>query len=111
MAKKQNRDRRLRLYYTQDEYVLLKQLTAQSNHRTMSGYVRQVSLRKPVIVAVRNRSLDLFIDEMIVLRKEMTAFGERPGLSHEQKERMLGIQGEIRTLISKIAESCMPKLV
>ena len=91
--------------------MLLKQLTAQSNHRTMSGYVRQISLQKPVIVAVRNRSFDFFIDEMIVLRKEMVAFREGPGLTMEQKERMMTIQEEIRNLIAKIAESCTPKLV
>ena len=111
MAKKQNRDRRLRLYYTAQEYELVKGLTAQSNHRTVSGYVRQVSLQKPVIVAVRNRSFDTFIDEIIVLRKEMGTMMERPVLSFEQRKRLVGIQEEIKTLIHRIAESCTPKSV
>ena len=111
MARKQNRDRRLRLYYTRGEYEQVKELAAKSNHRTMSGYVRQISLQKPVIVAVRNRSFDLFIDEMIMLRKEMGAIRESAWLSPQQKERLIAIQEEIRNLINKIAESCTPKLV
>ena len=111
MTRKLNRDRRLRLNYTGQEYEQLKVLAARSGHRTMSGYVRQVSLQKPVIVAIRNQSFDHFIDEMIVLRKEMGAIREKTWLSPEQKERVIGIHEEIRILINKIAELCTPKLV
>jgi hypothetical protein len=109
MAKKQNRDQRLRLYYTREEYQRVKVLMAQSNHRTMSGYVRQISLGKPVVVAVRNRSFDLFIDEIIILRKELAAIMRGVALTTEQKERIIAIQEEVRILINKIAQLCTPR--
>ena len=77
----------------------------------MSGYVRQISLQKPVIVAMRNRSFDLFIDEIVVLRKEMTGIRARAEFGPGLAERLVQIEEEIRILIQKIAELCTPKLV
>lgn len=109
MAKRQNRDRPLRLYYTAEEYAQLKQLAAKCCHRTLSSYVRRTSLEKPVVVLLHNASFDRFIDEIIVLRKELAAMKERVEWSTQQKERMVQIQEEIRALINKIATLCMQK--
>ena len=109
MAKKQNRDQALRLYYTRDEYEQLKILAAKSLHRTISGYVRRTSLEKPVVITMRNNSFDRLIDEMILQRKELAAIRQGIVFTTEQKERMIAIQEEVRNLINKIAESCMQR--
>ena len=109
MAKKQNRDHVLRLYYTQEEYGQLKELAGRSCHRTVSGYVRRTSLNKPVVVAMHNASFDNFIDEMIPLRKELAAIRQGASFTTEQKERMVKIGEEVRILLNKISELCMQK--
>lgn len=109
MAKRQNREQVLRLYYTREEYEQLKGLAAKSCHRTISGYVRRTSLEKPVVIAMRNASFDRFIDEIILQRQELSALRQGIVFTTEQKERMVQIQDTIRVLINKIAESCMQK--
>ena len=109
MAKKQNRDKSLRLYYTREEYEQLKVLAAKSLHRTISSYVRRTSLEKPVVIMMRNASFDRLIDEMILQRKELAAIRQGVVFTPEQQERMVVIQDAVRILINKIAESCMQR--
>lgn len=109
MRKKQNRDQRLRLYYTSEEYAELKTLAARSNHRTISGYVRRASLQRPIVIATRNASFDRLIDEIILLRQELSALRQGIVFTTEQKARMVQIQEDIRVLINKIAELCMQR--
>ncbi len=66
----------------------------------MASYVRKVSLEEPVEITVRNASFDAFIDEIMVLRKEMAACS---------KESLVELHVEIKNKINKIVELCMPQ--
>ncbi|MNI56287.1 hypothetical protein D3C73_1112800 [compost metagenome] len=44
-------------------------------YKDLSTYLRKVLLCKPVTVVARNRSLDEFIQEMILLKNELSAIG------------------------------------
>lgn len=44
-------------------------------YKDLSTYLRKVILGKPVTVIARNRSLDDFIQEMILLKNELSAIG------------------------------------
>lgn len=53
----------------------LKKLQQQSTERSVSNYVRNVALQKPVIVKYRNQTADDFLTEMVQLKKELNAIG------------------------------------
>jgi len=44
-------------------------------YKDLSTYLRKVLLGKPVTVVARNRSLDEFIQEMILLKNELSSIG------------------------------------
>ena len=60
---------------TQEEYQQLEQLAKKTTSRNVSDYSRRVLLQKPVNIKYRNQSLDDFLADMLVLRKELNAIG------------------------------------
>jgi hypothetical protein len=94
------RTERIIVLYTEEEFARVKKHFARSTSRTMAGYVRKVSLEEPVEITVRNASFDAFIDEIMVLRKEMAACS---------KESLVELHVEIKNKINKIVELCMPQ--
>lgn len=103
------REARVVVLYTPKEYTWLKEQFARSTCHTVSGYIRQVSLENPVEIAVRNASFDEFVGEIIPLRKELASIREEAAFRPEQLERIIRVQEEIKIIINKIVELCMPQ--
>ena len=95
------------ILYSEEEYRLLKKNFARSVSRTMSSYVRKVSLEIPVEVIERNASFDSFIEEVVELRREMMAIRKMGGLSTETEIRLIRLHETIQEKINQIAELCM----
>ncbi|WP_426582680.1 plasmid mobilization protein [Mucilaginibacter sp. R-33] len=73
--KKTGRVRLIGLRLTSDEYRLLEGRWKKSTVLKLSEYVRRVLFGKTITVYNRNQSLDEFMTEMILLRKELNAIG------------------------------------
>ena len=54
----------------QEEYERLEQLFNQTTQRNISAYVRHTVLQKPVNVKTRNVSIDDFLTDMLLLKKD-----------------------------------------
>ncbi len=74
-TKKQAREKWLHVRFTQDEFKSVGDLVSHSTCRTKSEYARRKILDKPITVTHRNKSLDDFMQEMILLRNELNAIG------------------------------------
>lgn len=72
---KSNRTRFIGLRLTDIEYSDLEQRWKASTSRKLSDYIRKCIFRKQIVTTYRNRSLDEFMEEMILLRKELNAIG------------------------------------
>jgi len=70
-----NRTRRITIRLTEQEYLKLVDGLRHSIDRKLSDYARKLLLGKPVKILTRNKSLDIFTEEMAHLRKEMNALG------------------------------------
>jgi hypothetical protein len=100
------RTERLILLYTVEEWQRLKKHYSRSSSKTISRYVRRVSLEEPVEIVVRNASFDEFVEEIIELRGEM-AFVRQLGLGAQMGESLIRLQESIQLKINKIVELCM----
>ena len=58
-----------------EEYQKIHGLFSKTTHRKLSEYARNVLLQKPVTIKIRNESADQFLNEMILLKKELNAVG------------------------------------
>ncbi|KFF16527.1 mobilization protein [Flavobacterium hydatis] len=70
-----NRTRKITLRLTAEEYAKIEQKWKTSTCRKLSDYLRKQLFHKSVTTIYRNQSLDDFIEETIVLRKELNAIG------------------------------------
>jgi glutaminase len=70
-----NRGKLLQVRLTPKELEKIHNKFSGSTCRKMSDYVRKVLLDKTITVNQRNQSLDDFMAEMTVLRKELNAIG------------------------------------
>jgi hypothetical protein len=75
MSEKVNRTRILQARFTPAEYDKVHKKFSKTTCRKLSDYIRKTLLDKPVIVNLRNQSLDDFMAEMITLRSELNAIG------------------------------------
>jgi predicted exporter len=57
------------------EYESLEKLWKATTCRNMSKYARKVLLSKPVVIKYRSQSADQFLEEMILLKNELSAIG------------------------------------
>jgi hypothetical protein len=58
-----------------DEYAKLETTWKKTTVRTLSEYLRRFIFNKPITSYIRNQSLDDFMAEMVLLRKELNAIG------------------------------------
>ena len=103
------RTHRVNLCYNDEEIEELQKKYARSTCQTLSSYVRKVSLEEPVEMIVRNGSFDSFVDEIVVLRKEMKVISQQALLPPDMQERLVQLHEEIKIYIHKIADLCMPR--
>ena len=77
MMEKENslRTRIIGLRLTGKEYKQIEKQFTNSTAKKMSDYVRCVLFDKPITVYQRNKSLDDFMAEMILLRNELNSIG------------------------------------
>ena len=71
----ENRVKWLHIRLTTKEHEKLHNKFSKSTCRKLSDYARKILLDKPITIKQRNQSLDDFMAEMIVLRKELNAIG------------------------------------
>lgn len=57
------------------EVESLQILFKKTTERALSNYMRKVILHKPVTIRYRNQSADDFLQEMIVMKRELSAIG------------------------------------
>ncbi len=60
---------------TTDEFEQLENFWKATISRNMSDYARKVLLSKPVVIKYRNQSADQYLEEMILLKNELSAIG------------------------------------
>jgi hypothetical protein len=98
----------LRVRYSPEEFVRLKKAFARTAYNQIGTYARKMTLGEPIVMVQRNGSFDAFIEEIILLRREMTAT-RNAGMSAANQELLLRLQERIQNLIEKIADLCMPR--
>jgi len=77
MKKQENEIRKIfiKIRMNEEELKRVKKNQRQTTERSLSEYMRNVSMQKPVIVKYRNQSADDFLKEMIELKKELNGIG------------------------------------
>jgi hypothetical protein len=70
-----NRSRRITLRLTPQEYEKIEQRYKNSTCRKLSDYVRKHLFNKPITTHYRNQSMDDSIEEIVLLRNELSAVG------------------------------------
>ena len=73
--RKLNRTRLVTLRLTQQEYQKIETKFKTTTCRKLSDYMRSVLLEKKLTVFTRNKSMDDFMTELILLRNELNAIG------------------------------------
>ena len=122
--KENNRSKWLHLRLKPQEYTQLHKQFRKTTCRKLSDYTRKILLGKPVVSSYRNQSLDDFMAEMILLRKELSQAGNNFNqavkklhslsqisefkswlIAYESdRQSLLGKVDEIKTRINKIAD-------
>jgi hypothetical protein len=72
---KNNRSRFVGLRFKPDEFDKLELRMKGTTTPEISEFIRRILFDKPITVYQRNHSLDEFIQEMILLRKELNSIG------------------------------------
>ena len=77
MKKPENEVKHSLIKIRMNDYELnqVKKRLQQTTARSLSEYIRNVSMQKPVIVKHRNESADDFLRSMLELKKELNAIG------------------------------------
>ena len=97
---KKNRNKRLLLRLTEQECKKLNQGFSSSTKRNLSDYARDLLFNRPITVYTRDKSLDIGIESLDALKKELSAIGNNfnqavkrlhtagsdPGLSEAARE-------------------------
>ncbi len=58
-----------------EEISKLNNLRKKTTIKSRSSYIRKVALQEPVTILYRNKSADAFLEEMIILKRELHAIG------------------------------------
>jgi len=74
-AKNSNRCRIIGLRLSLKEYEQIEQKCKNSTAKKLSEFVRMALFNKPITVYQRNKSLDDFMAEMMLLRNELNSIG------------------------------------
>ena len=77
MKKQENEVRKIfiKIRMNDDELKQVKNKQRQTTERSLSEYIRNVSMQKPVTVKYRNQSADDFLKQMLELKKELNGIG------------------------------------
>ena len=77
MKKQENEVRKIfiKIRMNDDELKQVKKKQQQTTERSLSEYIRNVSMQKPVTVKYRNQSADDFLKDMLELKKELNGIG------------------------------------
>ena len=107
-----NRTKWLHVRLKPEEFEKLQKRFRRSACLKMSDFLRRHLMKKPLINNYRNRSLDDFMGEMILLRKELNAIGSNLNQTvkklhtlnqiHEFRQWMTAYELEKRILSNKI---------
>jgi len=103
-----NKRPELRVRYTPEEFARLKKAFALTGYNQIGTYARKMTLGEPIEIIHRNGSFDSFVEEIGLLRKEMTALRNQNELSVENQLRLIQLHQQIQDIINKIATLCMP---
>ena len=77
MKKQENEVRKIfiKIRMNEDELKQVKKKQQQTTERSLSEYIRNISMQKPVTVKYRNESADDFLKQMLELKKELNGIG------------------------------------
>lgn len=77
MKKQENEVRKIfiKIRMNEDELKQVKRKQQQTTERSLSEYIRNVSMQNPVTVKYRNQSADDFLKQMLDLKKELNGIG------------------------------------
>ena len=77
MKKQENEVRKIFIKVRMNERELnqVKTRQQQTTERSLSEYIRKVSMQRPVIVKYRNQSADDFLKQMLELKKDLNGIG------------------------------------
>lgn len=77
MKKPENEVRKIfiKIRMNDEELKQVKKKQQQTTERSLSEYIRNVSMQKPVTVKYRNQSADDFLKQMLELKKELNGIG------------------------------------
>jgi len=77
MKKQENEVRKIfiKIRMNKEELKQVKKKQQQTTERSLSEYIRNVSMQKPVTVKYRNQSADDFLKQMLELKKELNGIG------------------------------------
>ena len=110
------RRRRLNIRLSQQEWIFIQGLAANSTCRSTSDYARKVLAQKPVKVYYRNQSFDEFEEQMTCrFLPLLEEFKERLGVINAEDQVFPAIEGslasfsDIKKLLAKISDQCAQK--
>ena len=77
MKKQENEVRKIfiKIRMNDEELQEVKKKQQQTTERSLSEYIRNVSMQKPVTIKYRNQSADDFLKQMLELKRELNAIG------------------------------------
>ena len=77
MKKQENEVRKIfiKIRMNDEELKQVKKKQQQTTERSLSEYIRNVSMQNPVTVKYRNQSADDFLKQMLELKKELNGIG------------------------------------
>ncbi|HLZ88129.1 MAG TPA: hypothetical protein VKQ52_12835 [Puia sp.] len=99
----------VKVRYTAEDFIRVKKAFARSTCTTIAGYVRKISLGEPIEIITRNASFDTFIEEIVLLRKEMAVLRTQINLSPADQANLFRLHEHIQQTIDKIAALCTPQ--
>jgi len=70
-----NRSRKVTVRFTTDEFRTIEKQFKNSTRKYISDYIRDYLLEGKITLYYRNKSLDDFMEEMKLLRRELSAIG------------------------------------
>ena len=76
--KKQEKEVRkifIKIRMNEEELKMVKKKQHQTTERSLSEYIRNVSMQKPITVKYRNQSADDFLKQMLELKKDLNGIG------------------------------------
>ena len=95
-TKDNKRTRILDIRVSESEFKKIHDGFSHSTKRKRSEYIRSILLDKPITVYTRNKSIDDFLDEIILLRRELNAIGNNFNQSDKRLQMSKHIS-EIKT--------------